>query len=241
MRRLANFVGGQSVAPASGKYVGLISPVTGKPFAEMPVSNETDVDRAFQSAAKAFTGWKRSTPSERSMALLKIADLLEANAEELVAIESENTGKIISVTMSEEIPPMLDQIRFFAGAARNLEGRAAMEYMNGMTSLRAPRTSGGVRRGDAVELPHDDGGVEVGAGRSRRGNTMVLKPGDSTPASSLFMAELMAQVLPEGVFSVVCGDRDTDERSSNTPSRQWSLSRDPCAQAWRSRVPRRRT
>jgi betaine-aldehyde dehydrogenase len=112
MRRLANFIGGESVAPKGGAYVELINPSTGEPFAEMPVSNAADVDLAVSVAEKAFASWKGTTPSER--ALLKIADVFEANAEELVEIEAENTRKIIAVTMSEEVPPMLDQIRFFA-------------------------------------------------------------------------------------------------------------------------------
>jgi len=134
MRRLANFINGEFVAPKSGKYVELISPVTSQPFAEMPVSDAADVDAALESASVAFQSWKRTTPSERSLMLLKLADILEANAEQLVAVEAENCGKIIAVTLSDEIPPMIDQIRFFASAARLLEGRSAGEYMAGMTS-----------------------------------------------------------------------------------------------------------
>ena len=208
MRRLTNFIGGESVAPQSGKYVELISPVTGQAFAEMPVSGAADVDHAFQVAAKAFGSWRRTTPSQRSLLLLKIADLIEAHAEQLVAIEAENTGKIIAVTMAEEIPPMLDQIRFFAGAARLLEGRGASEYMEGFTSYvrREPvGVCGAVTPWNYPAMM----AVWKWAPALAAGNTMVLKPGDSTPASSIFMAELMAQVLPEGVFNVVCGDRET--------------------------------
>jgi betaine-aldehyde dehydrogenase len=208
MRRLANFIGGESVAPRSGKYVELLSPVTGQPFAEMPVSDESDVDHAFQVAAKAFTSWRRTTPSVRARALLKIADLLEANADELVAVEAENTGKIISLTMSEEIPPMIDQIRFFAGAARLLEGRGAGEYMEGMTSYVRREPVGVCGAVTPWNYPMMMA-VWKWAPAIAAGNTMVLKPGDSTPASALFMAQLMAEVLPEGVFGVVCGDRDT--------------------------------
>jgi len=208
MRRLANFIGGQYVAPASAKYVELISPVTGLPFAEAPVSNEADVDRAFAAASSAFATWKRTTPSERSRALLKIADVIEARAEELVAIEAENTGKIISLTMSEEIPPMLDQIRFFAGAARLLEGRGASEYMEGMTSYVRREPVGVCAAVTPWNYPMMMA-VWKWAPAIAAGNTMVLKPSDTTPASTLFMAELMAEVLPEGVFGVVCGDRDT--------------------------------
>jgi betaine-aldehyde dehydrogenase len=208
MRRLANFIGGESVAPKSGAYVELINPSTGEPFAEMPVSNSSDVDFAVSVAEKAFVSWKRTTPSERSRALQKIADVFEANAEELVAIEAENTGKIIAVTMSEEVPPMLDQIRFFAGAARLLEGRGAAEYMAGMTSYVRREPVGVCAAVTPWNYPMMMA-VWKWAPAIAAGNTMVLKPSDTTPASSLFMAELMSQVLPEGVFSVVCGDRDT--------------------------------
>jgi betaine-aldehyde dehydrogenase len=208
MRRLSNFIGGEYVAPQSGKYVELINPGTGEPFAEMPISNAADVDAAVANAAAAFTSWRRTTPSQRSLALLKIADVLEANAERLVEVETENCGKIISVTMSEEIPPMIDQIRFFAGAARILEGRGATEYMAGMTSYVRREPIGVCAAVTPWNYPMMMA-VWKWAPALAAGNTMVIKPGDSTPASTLLMAELMAQVLPPGVFNVVCGDRDT--------------------------------
>ena len=135
MKTLQNFINGKFVASKSGKTSELINPATGKVFATAPVSNIDDVNLAMKSAADAFVIWRDSTPSERQRALLKIADALEAKADELIAIEVENCGKPIGLTKSEEIPPMLDQIRFFAGAARNLEGRSAGEYMKGMTSF----------------------------------------------------------------------------------------------------------
>jgi betaine-aldehyde dehydrogenase len=216
MNRLANFVGGESVPPKSGKYVELISPVTGKPFAESPVSDASDVDHAVAVAAQAFASWKRTTPSQRSLALLKIADLLEANAEELVGIEAENTGKIISLTMSEEIPPMIDQIRFFAGAARLLEGRGAAEYMEGMTSYVRREPVGVCAAVTPWNYPMMMA-VWKWAPAIAAGNTMVLKPSDTTPASTLFMAKLMSEVLPAGVFGVVCGDRDTGRALAEHP------------------------
>lgn len=208
MRRLSNFIGGESVAPKSAKYVELINPGTGQPMAEMPVSDASDVDAAVQVAAKAFQSWKRTTPSQRSLALLKIADILEARAEELVAVEAENCGKIIAVTLSEEIPPMIDQIRFFAGAARLLEGRGATEYMEGMTSYVRREPVGVCGAVTPWNYPMMMA-VWKWAPALAAGNTMVLKPGDSTPMSTLLMAEMMAEVLPPGVFNVVCGDRDT--------------------------------
>ena len=113
----------------------LVDPSTGEAFAEAPVSGPADVDRALRVAAEAFASWRRTTPSERSLALIRIADALEARAEELVRAECENTGKPFQLTMDEEIPPMVDQIRFFAGAARHLQGLAAAEYMAGHTSF----------------------------------------------------------------------------------------------------------
>src|SRR3712207_6872495 len=114
----------------------LVDPATGEVFASAPVSAAEDVDRAYTAAAGAFPGWRDTTPSARSLALLRIADAIEAHADELVALESRNTGKPLGLTASEEIPPMVDQIRFFAGAARNLEGKAAAEYLPGHTSDR---------------------------------------------------------------------------------------------------------
>jgi betaine-aldehyde dehydrogenase len=207
MRRLSNFIDGESVAPKSAKYVELINPGTGQPMAEMPVSNDVDIDDAVKAAARAFQSWKRTTPSQRSSALLKIADILEAHAKELVAVEAENCGKIISVTLSEEVPPMLDQIRFFAGAARLLEGRGATEYMEGMTSYIRREPVGVCGAVTPWNYPMMMA-VWKWAPAIAAGN-MVLKPGDSTPASTLLMAQLMAEVLPAGVFNVVCGDRDT--------------------------------
>jgi betaine-aldehyde dehydrogenase len=208
MRRLENFIGGESVAPSSGQYVELISPVTGQPFAETPVSNEKDVDRAFAAAAGAFTAWRRTTPSQRSLMLLQIADLIEARKDEIVAIEAENTGKIVAVTLAEEIPPMVDQIRFFAGAARLLEGRGATEYMEGMTSYVRREPVGVCGAVTPWNYPMMMATWKW-APALAAGNTMVLKPSDTTPASTLFMAQLMAEVLPAGVFNVICGDRDT--------------------------------
>jgi betaine-aldehyde dehydrogenase len=208
MRRLANFIGGESVAPKSAKYAELINPSTGEVFAETPVSNADDIDAAVQVALKAFQSWKRTTPAERSMAFLKIADVFEAHAEELVALEAENCGKIISVTMEYEMPPMLDQIRFFAGAARLLEGRGATEYMQGMTSYVRREPIGVCGAVTPWNYPMMMA-VWKWAPALAAGNTMVLKPSDTTPVSTLLMAQLMAEVFPEGVFNVVCGDRET--------------------------------
>ena len=208
MKALQNFVNGKFVDSKSGKTTELVNPATGKVFATAPNSNEADVDAALKAAAAAFPGWRDSTPSVRQKALLKIADALEANAEKLVAIESENCGKPISVTMSEEIPPMIDQIRFFAGAARNLEGKSAGEYMPGMTSFIRREPIGVCAQVTPWNYPMMMA-VWKWAPAIAAGNTVVLKPSDTTPASTLFMAEIMSEFLPAGVFNVVCGERDT--------------------------------
>src|SRR5215467_13509863 len=135
MERLQNFIDGEFVDPNDGAYADLIDPTTGEVFATAPVSGPADVDAAMSAAATAFETWRDTTPSERQRALLKIADAIEARADEIVAVESRNTGKPIQLTLDEEIPPMVDQIRFFAGAARVLEGKSAGEYMAGHTSM----------------------------------------------------------------------------------------------------------
>jgi len=135
MKKLQNFVNGKLVDSTSGAVTTLINPATGQAFATAPNSNAADVDKAMSAAANAFTQWRDSTPSERQRALLKIADAIESRADEIIAIESENCGKPMGLTASEEVPPMIDQIRFFAGAARNLEGKSAGEYMKGHLQL----------------------------------------------------------------------------------------------------------
>jgi betaine-aldehyde dehydrogenase len=208
MRRLENFIGGERVAPQSGQYVELVSPVTGQPYIEAPASDARDVDAAVRAAERAFPAWKRTTPSQRSLMMLKIADVLEAHADELVALEAANCGKIVAVTASEEIPPMIDQIRFFAGAARVLEGRGAAEYLAGHTSYVRREPIGVCGAVTPWNYPLMMA-VWKWAPALAAGNTMVLKPADTTPVATVRMAELMAEVLPAGVFNVVCGDRDT--------------------------------
>ena len=208
MEQLSNFINGKSVQSSSGKTSDLINPSTGEAYAKAPVSNSADIDLAMKSATDAFVGWRDSTPSERQRALLKIADALESRAEEIVAIESRNTGKPLAITMSEEIPPMIDQIRFFAGAARNLEGKSAGEYMHGMTSIIRREPIGVCAQVTPWNYPMMMA-VWKWAPAIAAGNTVVLKPSDTTPASTVFMAEVMSEFLPDGVFNVLCGERDT--------------------------------
>jgi betaine-aldehyde dehydrogenase len=205
---LRNFVGGRWTDMAYDRRAELINPSTGEAFATAPVSGEDEVDAAFSAAAEAFPGWRDATPGERSLALLRIADTIEANAQQLVDTESRNTGKPVALTLSEEIPPMVDQIRFFAGAARMLEGRSAGEYMTGFTSFIRREPVGVCAAVTPWNYPMMMA-VWKWAPALAAGNTMVLKPSDTTPASTLLMAELMSEHLPAGVFNVVCGDRDT--------------------------------
>ena len=208
MKTLQNFVNGKKVSATSDKVQDLINPATGQIFAKAPVSNAADVNKAMQAAASAFEVWKESTPGERQKAINKIADAIEARSEELIGIESENTGKPIAVTRAEEIGPMLDQIRFFAGAARNLEGKSAGEYFKGHTSFIRREPIGVCAQVTPWNYPMMMA-VWKWAPAIAAGNTVVLKPSDTTPVSTLWMAELMQEFLPEGVINVVVGDRDT--------------------------------
>jgi len=206
-KTLTNFVDGKAAA-LDGRELELVDPVTEEVFAKSAVSSEQEIDAACQAAARAFESWGNTTPSERQLALLKIADAIEARAEELVAVESENTGKPKALVLSEEVPPMVDQIRFFAGAARVLEGSAAAEYMSGYTSFIRREPIGVCAAVTPWNYPAMMA-VWKWAPALAAGNTMVLKPSDTTPASTVWMAELMAEFLPAGVFNVVLGDRET--------------------------------
>ena len=208
MKKLSNFINGKSVESTSGETTTLVNPATGQPFATAPKSNAADIDAAFKAASDAFVDWRDSTPSQRQRALLKIADAIEERAEEVIAIECENTGKPFSLTTSEEVPPMVDQIRFFAGAARNLEGKSAGEYMPGMTSMIRREPVGVIGQVTPWNYPMMMA-VWKWAPAIAAGNTVVLKPSDTTPASTVWMANLMAEFLPAGVFNVVCGERET--------------------------------
>ena len=208
MTNLRNFINGEYVDPKDGGYADLIDPTTGEKFASAPVSGEADVDAAMTAAATAFESWRDSTPSARQLALLRIADAIESRAEEFVAVESQNTGKPIAMTMSEEMPPSVDHMRFFAGAARMLEGKAAAEYMAGHTSYVRREPLGVCAQVTPWNYPLMMAIWKI-APAIAAGNTVVLKPSDTTPASTLLLAEICAEFLPPGVFNVVCGDRDT--------------------------------
>ena len=201
---ITNLIDGQAVPAADGRTYDLVDPVTGEVYATAPLSQAEDVGRALAAAQRAFESWSLTTPSERSRAILRFADALESRAEELVDVECRNTGKPRGVTMSEEIPPTLDQIRFFAGACRVLEGRSAGEYMRGYTSFVRREPVGVCAQITPWNYPMMMA-VWKFAPAIAAGNTVVLKPAHTTPASSAFLAEVAGEFFPPGVLNVVCG------------------------------------
>jgi betaine-aldehyde dehydrogenase len=208
MTELKNFVGGKYADTRDGRTSDVIDPSTGESYAQAPVSSADDVDAALQTAADAFTSWKDTTPAERSLALLRIADAVEARSQEFAEVEGRNTGKPIALTMSEEMPPIADQLRFFAGAARVLEGKSAGEYMKDHTSFVRREPIGVCAQVTPWNYPLMMAIWKI-APALAAGNTIVLKPSDTTPASTLLLAEVAGEFLPPGVFNVVTGDRDT--------------------------------
>jgi betaine-aldehyde dehydrogenase len=200
------FIDGAWVNASSGETRDVISPHTGAVMASVQEGTADDVDRAVAAARRAFEEtWFDSTPKDRQLALLKLADAIEANADEIVKIESENAGKPYDVTMSEEIPPIVDNLRFFAGAARTLEGRSAGEYMAGFTSFVRREPIGVAGLIAPWNYPLMMAVWKIGPALAT-GNTVVLKPSELTPLTALKMAELAADIFPPGVFNVITGD-----------------------------------
>ncbi|HXW35269.1 MAG TPA: gamma-aminobutyraldehyde dehydrogenase [Acidimicrobiales bacterium] len=209
-RSLQNYVGGAWTDTMEGLTENVADPSSGEVFATMPVSSAADVEGAMNVARDAFYKWRDATPSERSLAMFRIADAIEARAEEFVDLECQNTGKPRGLTMSEEIPPMIDQIRFFAGASRLLEGRSAGEYMQGFTSFIRREPVGVCAQVTPWNYPMMMA-VWKFAPAVAAGNTVVLKPAPTTPVTTLLLAEVSGEFLPPGVFNVVCGNRETGQ------------------------------
>ena len=206
--RLRNFVNGKYADPCEGGYSEVIDPSTGATYAHAPVSSAADVDEALRAAATAFEGWRDSTPAERSRAMLRFADAVERRAGEFVEAETRNTGKPVALAVSDELPPSVDQLRFFAGAARILEGRSAGEYLRDHTSMIRREPIGVCAQVTPWNYPLMMAVWKI-APALAAGNTVVLKPSDTTPVSSLLLAEVAAEFFPPGVFNVICGDRGT--------------------------------
>jgi 1-pyrroline dehydrogenase len=201
---LRNLVAGDLVEAVDGGVREVVNPASGDVIAEVPEGTQADVDRAVAAAKAAFPGWRDTTPGDRSLALLKLADLLERNGEELCALESANVGKPMTVAR-EEMPVTVDNVRFFAGAARTLEGRAAGEYMEGYTSMVRREPVGVVAQIAPWNYPLMMAIWKIGPALAT-GNTIVLKPSELTPLTALRLGELAAEVLPPGVLNVITGD-----------------------------------
>ena len=200
------FINGEWVNSSDGGTRDIISPASGAVIASVQEGTAEDTNRAIAAAKTAFYGeWYDMTPKDRQLALLRLADRIEEHAEELVKIESENVGKPYEVTMSEEIPPIVDNLRFFAGAARMLEGRSAGEYMAGFTSFVRREPIGVAGLIAPWNYPLMMAVWKIGPALAT-GNTIVLKPSELTPLTAIKMAELAADLFPPGVFNVVTGD-----------------------------------
>jgi len=214
---LQNFIDGAYVA-ASGDDAGfeVIDPATQKPYAVSPVSGAADVDRAYRAAAAAFESWGETTPAERQLALFRIADEMEKRADEFADLESQDTGKPRATLVQDEILLSVDQLRFFAGAARVLEGRSAGEYMVDHTSFIRREPIGVVGQVTPWNYPLNMAVWKI-APAIAAGNTTVLKPSDTTPQTTLLLAEIAAEFLPKGVLNVLTGDRTTGQRMIEHP------------------------
>jgi len=207
---LQNFIAGKSVPTGGGDSHDVHNAATGAVIAQMGVSGADDIDGAVEAARAGFAEWGQATPGERSLALLRIADEIEARADELAKLETENTGKPLALVLSEEVPPGVDQIRFFAGAARHLQGLSSGEYMAGHTSSvrREPiGVCGGITPWNYPFMM----AIWKFAPALAAGNAIILKPSENTPTSTLWMAEIIAKHTPAGTFNVVLGKGETGE------------------------------
>jgi 1-pyrroline dehydrogenase len=202
--RYENFVGGEAVEAVEGETMEVLNPATGEVIAEVPRGTQADVDRAVEAAKNAMVGWRDSTPADRQAMLLQLADAVEEHAEELAQAESQNVGKPLSYAR-DEIPVCVDNLRFFAGAARCLEGRAAGEYLPGYTSMLRREPVGVVGQIAPWNYPLMMGIWKIGPALAA-GNATVLKPSEQTPITSLMLADYARDIFPPGVFNVITGD-----------------------------------
>ncbi len=202
--KLKNFIDGEFVDAAEGETEEVLNPATGEPIAEAPLSTAEDVERAVAAARRAFDGWAATVPGERALALLKLADAIDEHAEELTDLEAANAGKPRNAFLEDEVPAMVDQLRFFAGAARCLEGRASGEYLEGYTSIIRREPVGVVGQITPWNYPLMMAIWKIGPALAA-GNTIVLKPAETTPITTIKLAELVADILPAGVLNVISG------------------------------------
>jgi 1-pyrroline dehydrogenase len=213
---LQNFIDGKFVASSSSETIDLINPVDESVVGQAPVSNRADLDAAVDAADRAFTDWGRTTPSVRQQALLKLADAIEAHSDEIVEAQCRNTGQLKAMIATEEVAVSADQIRFFAGAARMVEGLSAGEYMEGFTSYVRREPIGVVGQVTPWNYPFMMAVWKIGPALAT-GNTVVLKPSDTTPESTLVLARLTKDILPDGVFNVVLGTGATGAQLVDHP------------------------
>ena len=202
--KLKNFIGGEAVDPVEGGSEDVVNPATGEVIAEAPLSTKPDVDRAVKVAKKAFHGWAATPPGERARALLRMADLIEERGEEIADLEAADAGKPRGAVLEDEVPVMAGNLRFFAGAARCMEGRAAGEYMEGHTSFIRREPVGVVGQITPWNYPLMMAVWKIGPALAA-GNTVVLKPAETTPVTTLKFAEWCADILPPGVFNAIGG------------------------------------
>src|SRR4051812_46544017 len=205
-----NFIDGESVGAASGATTDVINPADGQVMAQAPESSAEDVERAVKAARTAFDGWAGATPGERSLALLRLADAVEARGDELAELEARNAGKPIEAVKADEIGAMADQLRFFAAAARNLEGKAAGEYLEGYTSWVRREAAGVVGQIAPWNYPMMMAVWKIGPALAA-GCTIVLKPAPTTPLTTLLLGEIAAEFLPKGVLNVVAGGNEVGQ------------------------------
>jgi betaine-aldehyde dehydrogenase len=204
---LQNFIDGEFVDPAEGQTEPVLNPATGEVIAQAPLSTAADADRAVKAATAAFEEWSVTTPGERAAALLKLADAIEEHADELAELESDNAGKPINAFRDDEIPFMADNLRFFAGAARCMEGRATGEYMRGYTSMIRREPVGVIGQIAPWNYPLMMAVWKIGPALAA-GNTIVLKPAETTPVTTLRLAEYAGDIFPKGVLNVITGHGD---------------------------------
>jgi betaine-aldehyde dehydrogenase len=203
-----NFIDGESVDAAEGQTDAVLNPATGEEIAQSASSTQEDVERAVKAARTAFDGgWSTSTPAERSLAILKLADALEERADEIAELESANAGKPIEAFKADEVPALVDNLRFFAGAARCMEGKAAGEYLEGYTSMIRREPVGVIGQIAPWNYPIMMAVWKIGPALAT-GNTIVLKPAPTTPLSTIRLAEIAAEFLPKGVLNVIAGGND---------------------------------
>src|SRR5450755_567902 len=209
---LQNFIDGQYVDAAEGETEPILNPANAEVIAHAPLSGGGDVDRAVSAARRAFEGWATTTPGERALAMLKLADAIEEHAEEIAELESDNAGKPINAFRDDEIPFMVDNLRFFAGAARCMEGRASGEYTSGYTSIIRREPVGVIGQIAPWNYPLMMAVWKIGPALAA-GNTVVLKPAETTPLTALKLAELAAESFPKGVLNVITGHGDPAGRA----------------------------